>query len=183
MAQASKSLKFGWLSVYCDWFSHRPARSAAILLLLLAQAVPAAGQRILFAAGQWAAIDFGARCEARSKALWPKREEKPFAGFAFDRAGPGQGQFYVHLSRPARSGASVIAKIGSEPFLLAGKGQWAWSRSDAQQRALLEAARYGRSMRVETRGSRGGRVVDRYLLDGAATAIDAAAAACAGKGR
>jgi len=141
------------------------------------------GARILFAGGQWAAIDFGSRCEARTKALSPKPGTKPFAGFAFDRAGPRQGLFYVHLSRPARSGASVIATIGSNPFLLAGKDGWAWSRGEAQQSAMLEAARYGQSMRVETRDARGGRVVDRYLLDGAATAIDAAAAACAGKGR
>ena len=139
--------------------------------------------RILFAGGQWAAIDFGARCEARSKALWPRRDTKPFAGFGFDRAGSPQGRFYVHLSRPARAGASVIATIGSSPFLLVGKGAWAWSRGGAQQSAMLEAARYGQSLRVETRDARGGRVVDRYLLEGAATAIDAAAAACAGKGR
>lgn len=183
MAQANKSLKFGWLSVCYEWFFRRPAHLAAASLALIAMSVPASAQRILFAGGHWAAIDFGARCEARSKALWPKRGTKPFAGFAFDRAGPGQGQFYVHLSRPMRAGASVIAKIGSEPFLLAGKGQWAWGRGEAQQRALLEAARYGRSMRVETRDGSGGRAVDRYLLDGASTSIDAAAAACAGKGR
>lgn len=152
-------------------------------MIVIAASSAAQGTRILFAGGQWAAIDFGTRCEARSKALWPRSGTKPFAGFAFDRAGPRQGQFYVHLSRPPRAGASVIARIGSEPFLLVWRGQWAWSRSEGQQQALLEAARYGRSMRVETRDARGGRVADRYLLDGAATAIDAAAAACAGKGR
>jgi len=180
MAQARKSLKFGWLSVCCGGVSRRAAWLAATLALL---ATPVSAQRILFAGGQWAAIDFGSRCEARSKALWPKAGTKPFAGFAFDRAGPRQGQFYVHLSRAARSGASVIATIGSEPFLLIARGQWAWSRGEAQQRAMLEAARYGQSMRIETRDERGNRVADRYMLQGAATAIDAAAAACAGKGR
>ena len=152
-------------------------------LIVIAASSAAHGARILFAGGQWAAIDFGTRCEARSKALSPRRDTKPFAGFAFDRAGPRQGRFYVHLSRPARAGASVIATIGSSPFLLVGKGAWAWSRGEAQQSAMLEAARYGQSLRVETRDPRGSRVVDRYVLEGAATAIDAAAAACAGKGR
>jgi hypothetical protein len=154
---------------------------AAALMLLLGQTVPALAQRILFAGGQWAAIDFGLRCEARSRALSPKKDTKPFAGFAFDRQGKVQGRFYVHLSKPARKGASVIATIGSEPFLLAGEGQWAWSRGEAQRRAILDAARYGQSMRVETRDSQGRRLVDRYLLADAATAIDSAAAACAGK--
>ena len=183
MAQTSNSLKFGWLSVCCGAFLRRRVRLTAGLLALLVIAVPSVATRILFAGGQWAALDFGARCEARSKALWPKRDTKPFAGFAFDRAGPRQGQFYVHLSRPMRASTSVIATIGSEPFLLVGMGQWAWSRGEAQQQAILEAARFGQSMRVEARDSRGGRIVDRYLLANAATAIDSAAAACAGKGR
>lgn len=183
MAQARKSLKFGWLPACCGWFLRRHGRLAAASLLLVTLAVPGSAQRILFAGGQWAAIDFGMRCEARSRVLLPRRDTKPFAGFAFDRAGPRQGRFYVHLSRPARTGASVIATIGSSPFLLVGKGAWAWSRGGAQQSAMLEAARYGQSLRIETRDSRGSKVVDRYVLDGAATAIDAAAAACAGKGR
>jgi hypothetical protein len=36
-------------------------------------------------------------------------------------------------------------------------------------------------MRVESRDENGARIVDRYSLASAATAIDAAAAACAGK--
>jgi hypothetical protein len=161
MAQAAKSLKFGWLLV-CFGTAAQPAT-------------------ILFAGGNWAAIDFGSRCEARSPGLWAKSGTEPFAGFAFDPAGARQGQFYVHLSQPARPGATVVATIGSQPFLLAAKGQWAWSRSGDQQRAILDAARGGQSIRVEARDGSGRRIVDRYALAGAPTAIDAAAAACAGK--
>ncbi len=149
--------------------------------MLATAAAPAHSAQILFAGGQWAAIDFGSRCEARSGALWARRGTSPFIGFAFDRVGTRQGLFYVHLSRAARDGATVIATIGSQPFLLVGKGEWAWARGAAQQQALLEAARYGSSMRVEARDRGGSRVVDRYLLAGAATAIDSAAAGCAGK--
>jgi hypothetical protein len=152
---------------------------AALLLLAGTGNGNAAG--ILFAGGNWAAIDFDGRCEARTKALWPKADTEPFAGFAFDRGGARQGVFYVHLGRPARAGGSVIATIGSAPFLLAGNGQWAWVRSAQQRAAILEAARYGTSLRVEYRDVSGRRTVDHYALGGAATAIDAAAAACAGK--
>jgi hypothetical protein len=99
-------------------------------------AVPAAAQ-ILFAGGNWAAIDFGSRCEARSRALWAREKAEPFAGFSFGRGGVRQGQFYVHLSRPVRAGATVIMTIGSDPFLLVGKGHWAWSRNAQQHRAIL----------------------------------------------
>jgi hypothetical protein len=137
----------------------------------------------MFAGGNWAAIDFGESCEARTRALWARPGTEPFAGFAFDTSGTRQGQFYVRLNRPARGGATVMARIGSRPFLLAGRGEWAWSRSAEQQQAMLEAARYGEAMRVESRDLRGRRIIDRYTLAGAATAIDSAAAACAGKRR
>ena len=151
------------------------------ILLILGGSSTASAARILFAGGNWAAIDFGAQCEARSKALWAKANTKPFAGFAFRRGGTGQRLFYVHLGRPARAGSSVIASIGSAPFLLGGNGEWAWSRTVGQQAAILDAARYGTALRVEYRDSSGRRTVDHYALGGAATAIDAAAAGCAGK--
>lgn len=171
MAQEAMPLKFGWL----------PARYGVFLLAAALAATPASAARILFAGGGWAAIDFGGRCEARSKALWGRKSTQPYAGFAFEPARARQGQFYVHLSRPARAGASVVATIGSQPFLLIGRGQWAWSRNGAQQSALLDAARYGGTLRIESRDASGRRIIDRYQLAGAATAIDAAAAACAGK--
>lgn len=177
MAQQQEPLKIRWLFGRFGW----PMPVAAAVSLVVGLSGPAQAERILFAGGNWAAIDFGQRCEARSRALWARQGTEPFAGFAFDPAGTRQGQFYVRLSRPARAGATVMAKIGSAPFLLVGKGEWAWSRNAAQQKAMLEAARYGESMRVESRDGRGRRIVDRYTLAGAATSIDAAAAACAGK--
>lgn len=176
MAQQEISLKFGWLSLR----SGRLALAAAAMLAV-ASAAPAA--RILFAGGSWAAIDFGSRCEARSRALWPKQGTQPFAGFAFDKGRAGEGRFYVHLSRKARPGATVIASVGSEPFLLASNGEWAWSRDSGQQRALLDASRYGQALKVESRDERGRRFVDHYALAAAPTAIDSAAAACAKAGK
>jgi hypothetical protein len=175
--------KFGCLLLHFGWAKDRRMRFfLAALILVAADAAAAVPARIVFAGGNWAAIDFGSRCEARSRALWARETAEPFAGFAFGRGGARQGQFYVHLSRPARAGATVIVRIGSEPFLLVGKGEWAWSRAQ-QHRAMLRAARLAGGMRVESRDGRGRRIVDRYALAGAPTAIDAAAAACAGKSR
>lgn len=176
MAQEKKSLKLRWLSNHFGQI-----RLTVLAALLIATATELAAARIVFAGGDWAAIDFGKGCEARSKPLWGKPGTTPYAGFAFDRGGARQGQFYVHLSRAARRGATVIATIGAQPFLLAGTGEWAWSRNAAQQMAMIDASRAGGSMRVDARDGRGSRIVDRYGLAAAPTAIDAAAAACAGK--
>jgi hypothetical protein len=160
-------------------------RSIVLLAAALWSAGPAAATRTLFARGDWAAIDFGARCEARSRMLQPPAEVKPppFSGFLFDPAGPAHGQFYVRLSRPTKSGSAVMLSVGNLPFLLTGEGQSAWSRSPAQSQAIMAAVRGGGTMRVEFRDTGGRRYSDYYGLTGAATAIDAAAAACAGKVR
>lgn len=173
MAQAGISHKFGWLRIHFGYFA-----AAAALCTSVAGAAS-----ILFADDTWAAIDFSNRCEARAKALWVRPKTQPFAGFAFDRAAARQGQFYVRLSRPARAGATVIAQIDGQPFLLAGHGPWAWSRGGEQQLLMLRMARYGQRMRVQSRDQQGRRFVDHYALGGAATAIDAAAAACAQAGK
>jgi hypothetical protein len=47
---------------------------------------------------------------------------------------------------------------------------------------MIAAARNGGTMRIEARDQGGSRFSDPYLLDGAPTAIDAAAARCALRG-
>lgn len=159
-------------------------RKFAVFTIILV-AAPATAAHLLFARGDWAAIDFGGRCEARSRMLEPPPQVKPppFAGFLFDAGASAQGQFYVRLSRPAGAGSAVMADIGDRPFLLITQGQSAWSRSPAQSQAIIAAARNGGEMRIEFREGSGRRYADYYGLAGAATAIDAAAAACAGKVR
>jgi hypothetical protein len=75
----------------------------------------------------------------------------------------------------------VILTVGSQPFLLTARGDWAWSRGPLQEQAIIAAARITRGLRVEARDAAGRRFADPYALDGAPTAIDAAAARCAGK--
>ena len=150
------------------------------MLSLFLLAAPAPAAEVLFAKGSWASIDYGKACEAAARPLPPSanREKAARAGF---RIAKGGAAFYARLSRPARAGSAVMLTIGDRPFLLAGRGEWAWSRGPAQDAAIITAVRAATSMRVEARDGSGRRFSDRYLLAGAPTAIDAAAAGCAGK--
>ncbi len=155
-------------------------RPVFIAIAILA-AAPAYGAGLIWVGGQWAAIDRGSSCEAgaRSIRIAAKGKVQAHAGFAFDRN--RNGQFFAQLSRLPRAGSTVVLTVGTQPFLLAARGDWAWSTNRTQEAAIIAAARSGGGMRVESRDQAGTRFVDRYLLDGAATAIDAAAAHCAGK--
>ncbi len=143
----------------------------------------AAGAQILFAQGQWAAIKHGSQCEAVARPLLPaaRRQPESRAGFSFSPAGGRVGEFHARLSRVPRAGSSVLLTIGERPFLLVARGDHAWSRGPLQETAIIAAARAATSMRIEARDGAGRRFADRYLLAGAPSAIDAAAAACAGK--
>lgn len=154
--------------------------AAAVIGLVLATGALAAPSRLLVAHGSWAGFDRGQACEAMARPLAParKREAQAYAAFAFDRAGPRQGQLFVQLRRPSRPGSSVLLVIGNQPFQLIARGAAAWSRDGAQEAAILAAMRAAGGMRVTARDSSGRRMTDRYLLEGAPTAIDAAAAAC-----
>jgi hypothetical protein len=81
------------------------------------------------------------------------------------------------LSRPARPGNQALLVVGRRSFQLATRGGDAWSRGPAQERAIIAAIRTAGDMRVRFRAV-GSGYTDRYLLPGAPTAIDAAAAAC-----
>jgi hypothetical protein len=155
-------------------------RTFAFLSLAFGAAAVAAPSHLLVAGGAWAGFDRGPACEAVAKPLLPakKQEFAPFAAIAFDRSGPRHGQFFSQLRRPVRPGSSVILTIADQPFLLVASGASAWSKDGGQEAAIIAAMRQGGGMRIEARDARGGRLSDRYLLDGAPTAIDAAAAAC-----
>jgi hypothetical protein len=157
-------------------------RRLALLCLVFATAAAAAPapSRLIVAGGSWASFDRGSACEALAKPLAPPRrqDDRAHVALAFDRGGPRQGQLFVRLRRPARAGSSVMLVVGSQPFQLVVRGSSAWSRNAAQEAAILAAMRAAGGMRVTARDASGRRMTDRYLLDGAPTAIDAAAAAC-----
>jgi len=155
------------------------------LVLAVAGFAGSAGARgtIVYAGGAWAAIDRGGVCEAisRSQKVVPRDKVQPIAGISFTANRRRWGEFHARLSRMPRGDASVMLQVSGQPFLLTTRGGWAWSRGPAQAQAIIEALRNGTVMSVTSRDAAGVRFSDPYLLDGAPTAIDAAAARCAGK--
>jgi len=160
----------------------KPSLSLVIALLLTCPAVALAKGTIVYAGGSWAAIDRGNACVAlgRSARIAAKGKVQATAGFSFARDRKRWGEFHAHLRRVPRAGSSVILTVGNQPFLLVARGDWAWSRGPLQEQAIIAAVRGASGMRVEARDLTGQRFSDPYALDGAPTAIDAAAA-CAGK--
>jgi len=166
----------------------RTLRIAGTLFLAawLAAAAMAAQRGVtIVAGGTWAAIDRGTSCVAlsRSVRIAPEGKVQATAGFAFSPDRRRWGEFHARLSHIPRAGSSVMLIVANRPFLLVARDGWAWSRGPAQEQAIIAAARGGGAMRVEGRDLAGRRFADVYSLDGAPTAIDAAAAACAGKSR
>jgi hypothetical protein len=152
--------------------------------LSLSWAGPATADTVLYAKGAWAAIDRGAVCEASTRSLRIAAKDKvqALAGFSFTPDHRRWGEFHARLSRVPRLGSSIVLTIGNQPFLLVARGDWAWSRGPLQEQAIIAAARNGGAMRIEARDQGGRRFADPYLLDGAPTAIDAAAARCSLRG-
>ena len=156
---------------------------ALFILALFAASAAAARAGIIYAGAAWAAIDRGGTCEALSRSLRiaPKGKVQAIAGFSFSPDHRLWGQFHARLRRMPRTGAAVMLHVDDQPFLLVSRGNEAWSSGPLQEQAIVEALRSANGMSVESRDAAGRRFIDPYSLDGAATAIDAAAAACAGK--
>ena len=150
-----------------------------MMLALLLALAPAPA--IVAARGQWAALQQGRTCEAAARSLRPALKDRSpaRASLSFDAGGPRRGQFAARLSRVPRLGATVMLVVGNAQFLLVPRGDMAWSRGPAQEAAIIAALRSSGGMRIEARSPGGGRIVDRYDLDGAPLAIDAAAACAA----
>lgn len=104
---------------------------------------------------------------------------RPFASVA---TWPGRGyraQLNIRLRRAKLPGAPVLLTIGSlREYLVAG-GADAWARDARADARIVAAIRQGTAMTVATRDREDRPLVDSYALRGAATAIDAAALACA----
>jgi hypothetical protein len=159
-------------------------RTAVLLLTALISGSASAAGTVVFAGGAWAAIDRGNVCEAlsRSQRIAQKDKVQAVAGVSFTPDHRRWGEFHARLSRTPRGDATVMLNIGNQPFLLTTRGGWAWSRGPAQAQAIIAALRGATTMSIASRDAAGVRFSDPYLLDGAPTAIDAAAARCALRG-
>jgi hypothetical protein len=154
------------------------------LLVSIALASPVAAQRQpLGIFGQWGAFqESGAnRCFALAEPMRQGRnlQWKPFASIGYWPGRDARGQVHFRLSRMKRRGSIVLLRIDDKTFQLAGGGINAWAPDARADAEIVTAMRSGIGMSVETRSERGGLIRDSYQLRGAATAIDAAAIACA----
>ena len=146
-------------------------------------AAPAAGREPLGIYHRWGAFAEGEskRCYAISKVLPAagQRLNQPSASVSFSARRGAQPQFHVRLSDRKRLGSAVILRIDDKSFQLIGREADAWAPDAGADAAIVAAMRRGVSLSVETRSVKGTRVRDRYVLRGAASAIDSAAFACA----
>jgi hypothetical protein len=159
-------------------------RTACFSLLLLVLASPAAAQRLsLGIFSQWGAFrdEQPPRCFAIAQPTRSPKAEgwQPFASVASWPARQVRGQVHFRLSRQKRPGSAVLLRIDDRTFQLVGGGADACAPNARADAEIVAAMRSGVNMTVETRSERGLRVRDYYQLRGAATAIDAAAIACA----
>ncbi|MHA6721697.1 hypothetical protein [Sphingomonas sp. RS2018] len=151
------------------------------LILALALQAAAQGRQGVATVGRWAAFRDAApsRCYALSEPFGPRRGA--FASVATWPTSGARNQIHIRLSRPRAPAARVTLSIGERRFELVAGAQDAWAPDAVTDRAIVAAMRGGRGMSVESLSATGRPFADTYALAGAATTIDAAALACAGR--
>ncbi|KLE35823.1 hypothetical protein [Aurantiacibacter luteus] len=156
---------------------------AALALLLLA--TPLAARDSLGVFGQWGAFrdPETPRCYAiaEAEATRDRRDARAFASVGTWPARGVRGQVSFRLGRRAASEPRVRLAISGAQFDLVAGGGDAWAADARADAAIVAAMRSAGSMSVSATDAAGRRFTDRYSLDGAATALDAAALGCAGR--
>lgn len=156
-------------------FDSQVTRALFFPLLLAAAAMPAmAAPQVLGAFGSWGAFRDGGRCYAIAQ---PAQGAQAFASVG---VWPGRGsQLNIRFSRDKREGSAVLLRVDGRTFQLLGGGRDAWAPDPRADAEIQAAMRTGVDMVIETRAAGGALLRDQYALRGAATAMDAAAIACA----
>lgn len=154
--------------------------------LLLVFASPAAAQpQSVGIFGTWGAFRGDGECHAVSEPVEAPTAEgwRPFVAIGHWPGRGIRGQLHVRLSRQKREGSAVFLRIDGRSFQLRGGGRDAWAPDAPADEAILAAIRTGIDMVVQSRAVNGRRFREHYRLRGAATAMDAAAIACAPRAR
>jgi hypothetical protein len=157
-------------------------RVAFAILTLVAS--PLAAKDSLGVFGQWGAFRDPQvpRCYAIAEAdaeTDTRRERTPFASVGTWPKRAVRGQLHFRLSRDLATSPRITLAIGAQRFTLTGGGGDAWSKDQTMDAAIVAAMRSAESMSVSATDQAGRRFTDRYNLDGAATALDAATVGCA----
>ena len=151
-------------------------RSIGLLLAIIA--VPLAAKDSLGVYSGWAAFRDAEvpRCYAIAESTG---ETKGYASVGTWPSREVRGQVHVRLSRALSRNANVRLAVGNRRFTLTAEGQDAWAQDKAMDAAIIAAMRSATRMSVSATASNGRRFTDRYALEGAATAMDAALVGCA----
>lgn len=153
------------------------------MLALLLLAATAAPQRTpLGQYGRWGAFRETAplACFAIAEpAGKPDGRSRPYAAVTSRPHDRIAAQFHVRL-RESWPGQTVRARIGDQAFDLLGGAAEAWAKDARDDVRIVAAIRHAGQMTIEARAVNGRHYSDRYPLNGAATAIDAAALGCLG---
>lgn len=151
---------------------------------VLAFAAPAAARDDLGVFGQWGAFRDPQvpRCYAIATAARETRqarENTPFASIGTWPKRGLRGEVHLRLSRIRSNGTPISLVVGSQRFALTGGAADAWTQDKRMDAAVVAAMRSASDMSVSATDRAGRRFTDRYSLDGAATAMDAATLGCA----
>ena len=157
----------------------------AFIVLALA-AAPLAAKDSLGVFGEWGAFRdpqvprcyaiAAAQVDSRTAA---QREHAPFASVGTWPKRAVRGQLHFRLSRNVSASPSIALAIGSQRFTLTGGGGDAWAKDQTMDAAIVAAMRSAGTMSLSATDRAGRRFTDRYSLEGAATALDAATVGCA----
>ncbi len=154
-----------------------------LLLLTALVATPAQARDALGVFGQWATFrdTLALRCYAIAMphTATQVQEFQPFATVAWWPRQQVKGQVYFRLSRKLQPGAPVTLTIAGKHVALVGGGADAWAADKRGDAMVMAAMRSATEMTVSGRDSSGQTFANSYKLDGAATAMDAAAVGCA----
>lgn len=157
-------------------------RAILALLPIIALATPLAAKDSLGVFGNWGAFRdtevprcyaIGAAQESRAP-----RQFDPYASVGTWPSDRVRGQVYFRLSRELREESKVSLTVGNRSFSLRGRGDDAWAEDVRMDAAIVAEMRAANSMHVTARDQQGRRFTDRYSLNGAATALDAATVGC-----
>lgn len=155
-------------------------RIPALFVTAFALATPLSAKDNLGVYSNWAAFrdDTPQRCYAIAKPL-NASDNGPFASIGTWPRANIRGQVHIRLSRTIRDNGDVTLSLGEREFTLAAHGRNAWARDTQMDAAIVAAMRSATGMSVSARAENGSRFSDRYNLEGAATAMDAAVVGCA----
>lgn len=133
--------------------------------------------------GQWGA--FRDPQVPRCYAIAQPEGDAATGGFATVSHWPDRqvrGQVHFRLSRTITGRQAARLVVGGDRYDLVGSGRDVFAADRQMDARIVAAMRAAASMSVSGRDAQGRLFTDRYSLDGAATAIDAATVGCARSG-